>query len=170
MPSFEPLINLLVLLTILSVVAERVANVIKFRTPTLRDREVDREKEREREGSIQSRAILIGVAVAVLAKADLFSILTHLDDPWSTLGWVRVTGAQWYQSPALQSTGAVLYALAGSALTGLALGFGSKFWHDVLSTVYELRTIARQRGTDAVTVLSEGPAGDSTIEEGDDHG
>ena len=158
MPTFQPLINLLVLLTVLSVAAERISNVVKFRNPALRDHEVDRAKERQREGSIQSRALLIGIAVAIIAKADLFSILTHLDDPWSTLGWVRVTGTQWFQSPATQSVGAALYALAGSALTGLALGFGSKFWHDILSTVYELRTIARQKGTDAVTVSESVPA------------
>jgi len=145
MPTFEPLINLLVLLTVLSVAAERIANLVKFRSDDLRYRRVGINAERDREAAIQARVLVVGIVVAVAAKADLFSILTHLDDPWSTLGWVRVSGAQWFQSAALQNLGAALYALAGCTLTGVALGFGSKLWHDLLDTVYELRNLVRRR-------------------------
>jgi hypothetical protein len=159
MSNFEPLINLLVLLTILSVVAERTSNVIKFRKPELRNRKVDPTEERQREGAIQAQTLKIGIVIAIIAKADMFSMLAHLDDPWSTLGWVRVIGVQWFQSPATQNAGAILYTLGGCALTGLALGFGSKFWHDLLSTVFELRTMARRKGSDLI-----GQAG-ATVEE-----
>lgn len=40
-----------------------------------------------------------------------------------------------------------LYAAVGSGFTGLALGFGSKFWHDVLSIMFELKSMARNRGS-----------------------
>ncbi len=151
MDNFEPLINLLLVLTVLSVVAERVSNVFKFRNPDLRNRKLDASEERAREGAIQSQTLLVGIAIAILAKADIFQILAHLDDPWSTLGWVRVIGAQWFQAPATQDIGTLLYTLGGCALTGLALGFGSKFWHDILSTVFELRTMARRRGSAMMT-------------------
>lgn len=165
MPTFQPLINLIVLLTVLSVAAERVANIIKFRDPDLRNRELKEADEREREGRIQSRVVVVGIAIAIIVKADLFSILTHLDEPWSTLGWVSVTGSQWFRSPATQSIGTILYAVAGSVLTGLALGFGSKFWHDVLSTVYELRNLTRQRANGAITG-TQGTEGAETPREG----
>lgn len=148
MPTFEPVINLLVLLTVLSVAAERIAELIKTRNDALRQRASTQAAEHERVAQIQARVLAIGIILAVAVKADLFSILTHLDDPWSTLGWVRVSGAQWFQSAALQNVGTFLYALAGSALTGVALGFGSKFWHDLLDTVYELRNLVRQRASE----------------------
>lgn len=145
MSNIDPIINLLVMLTVLSVIAERVSNILKFRKPELRNRSTDPDKEREREGQIHLQTVYTGIVIAILAKADLFSILGHLDDPWSTLGWVRVVGSQWHQSPAIQSWGTFLYTLGGSMLTGLALGFGSKFWHDILSTVFEIRNIVRDR-------------------------
>src|SRR5574337_988091 len=77
MPTFQPLINLIVLLTVLSVAAERVANIIKFRDPDLRNRELKEADEREREGRIQSRVVVVGMAIATIVKADPFSILTH---------------------------------------------------------------------------------------------
>jgi hypothetical protein len=148
MTTFEPFVNLFVMLTILSVTAERVSNIFKFRNPKLRKRTTSSEGERKREGQIQTQTVFIGIVIAVLTKADMFAFLTHLDDPWSTLGWVRVVGSQWHQSPATQNLGAFLYSLGGSILTGFALGFGSKFWHDILSTVFEIRSIARIRGSE----------------------
>ena len=161
MTTFEPFVNLLIVLTVLSVTAERISNILKFKRPTLRDRQTDRKAERKREGEIQSQTLIIGIAIAVLAKADLFAFLTHLDDPWSTLGWVRVIGTQWFQSPATQSLGTILYSLGGCALTGLALGFGSKFWHDILSTVFELRTIARNQGSGLTASAGGGESANS---------
>jgi hypothetical protein len=168
MDTFQPLINLLVLLTALSIAAERATNLLKLRHPTLRarggttsndraeqttardrgekkqgsDRE---EKERDREYGIAGRAVFVGVALAVFVKADFFEILAHLEDPWRTLGWVQVQGNRWLGAQAMMSWTTLVYALGGSVITGVALGFGTKFWHDVLGTVYEVRSIARQR-------------------------
>jgi hypothetical protein len=47
------------------------------------------------------------------------------------------------RSPALESLPRFLYTLAGSTLTGISLGFGSKFWHDVLDIVYSTRARIR---------------------------
>jgi len=150
------------------VTAERISNILKFRKEPLRDRKKDPKEERKREGEIQFQTAVIGIGIAVLTKADLFAFLTHLDDPWSTIGWVRVIGTQWFQSPALQSTGATLYTLGGCILTGLALGFGSKFWHDILSTVFELRNIARNRGSAVSLKAGAGGSSDSASKGGND--
>jgi type IV secretory pathway VirB2 component (pilin) len=37
----------------------------------------------------------------------------------------------------------LLHALVGTVVTGIALSFGSKFWHDVLDRVYGVRAAAR---------------------------
>ena len=147
MEAFEPLINLLIVLTILSVAAERVTNLLKNRHPELKDRTSAKSmaKKQERDFRISLRAMGVGMIVALAVKANFFELLTHLDDPWSTFGWVQVKDHQWFQVAATRGVGNVIYAVIGCLLTGVTLGFGSKFWHDILGAVYDLRGIARNR-------------------------
>jgi hypothetical protein len=145
MDVFEPFVNLLVVFTLLSVTAERITNGLKMRQEELRIRKSDAADERERERAIGFRTLLVGVLLALLTKASLFEILVQLDHPWQALGWVRVADGGWTRSVALQSIGAFLYTFGGCVLTGLGLAFGSKFWHDLLGTVFEIRNIARMR-------------------------
>ena len=145
MESLEPLINLIVLLTVMSVAAERATNLLKLRHNDLRMRKSSKEEERAREYRISVRSFLVGLILAVLVKADFFEIMLHLDSPWRTLGWVQVHGYTWFRSAATSELGTIIYALAGCVITGAMLGFGSKFWHDILGSVYELRGMARNR-------------------------
>jgi hypothetical protein len=138
MESLEPLINLLILLTVLSVSAERLTNLLKLRRSNLRIRSTG-ENEILREYSISLYTISMGIILAILVKADFFEILTHLENPWQTLGWVKIEKYHWIKSTATASIGAAIYAVAGCVLTGIGLGFGSKFWHDILEIVYDIR-------------------------------
>src|SRR3990172_9428627 len=91
MSAFEPLINLLVLLSTLSIATERLANAVKLRHPDLRPcaPRASRTAEKERERRIANRVLIVAVLLALVTKADFFAILTHLDAPWETLGWTR---------------------------------------------------------------------------------
>lgn len=144
MSSLEPFINILVLLTVLSIAAERATNFLKLRSPALRNASQADEQEKAREHSITLRSLIMGVAVAVIVKANLFEILTSIDAPWETLGWLRQSESRWVPAAATASVGSASYAVLGSALTGIALGFGSKFWHEILDSVLELRGIAKK--------------------------
>jgi len=132
MDAFEPLINLVVLLSVLSIAAERLANVWKLKHPDLREskRALSRSAEKERERQIGIRVLVVSLLLATAVKADFFAILSHLNAPWDTLGWSR---------DALIPPMKLLPTLAGTALTGISLGFGSKFWHDLLDAVYGVR-------------------------------
>lgn len=132
METFEPLINLLVLMSALSVAAERLANALKLRHPELRERRAGARGEKARERRIAQRALGASVVLAVVVKADFFAILAHLEAPWDTLGWVRPPEQGW-------TAGRLLHTLAGTIVTGISLGFGSKFWHDLLDLLYGLR-------------------------------
>lgn len=132
MDAFEPLINLLVLLGTLSIAAERLANLTKLAHPDLSCRRGSRTQEKDRERRIGTRVVVVSVLLAAAVKADFFAIVAHLDAPWDTLGWS--------QDALPRSPAEVLGVLAGTILTGLSLGFGSKFWHDVLDLVYSVRT------------------------------
>lgn len=151
MSTFEPLINLLVVLTVLSLAAERITNAIKLRRPALRVAWPDKvgltaeekkeapDAEKQRELDIIQRSLGISIALAILVKADLFAILGRLDAPWDTIGWVHMSGPDLVRSTSLSSFPAALYAVGGSIITGIALGFGSKFWHDLLDIVFNAR-------------------------------
>ncbi len=145
MDSFEPIINLLLVLTVLSITAERLTNLLKLQDDRLNERKPDKKAERTREYRISLRTMAIGVLLTILVKANFFEIMSNLQDPWSTLGWVRLEDYRWIRSPATVELSAFLYTLGGCFVTGLGLGFGSKFWHDLLGTVYEMRSLARNK-------------------------
>ena len=135
MDHFSPLINLLVLLSALSMAAERLANLFKPAGPGTDDRQHERR--------ISRRVLAVSLVLALAVKADFFEILARLDAPWETLGWVSVTGSRWLPSGATATLPRFLYALGGTTITGLSLGFGSKFWHDILDIVYATRETIR---------------------------
>lgn len=144
MSSLEPFINILVLLTVLSIAAERATNFFKLRDKSLREATASDVAEKEREHRITVRSLIMGIAVAILVKANLFEIWTRIDAPWDTLGWLQQSESKWVPAAAAASVGTAFYAIIGSALTGIALGFGSKFWHEALDGVVELRGIAKK--------------------------
>ena len=110
METFEPLINLLVLLSVLSIAAERLANAIKLRDPLLREKKQRINEEKERERLIAHRTLAVSILLAVFVKADFFQILAHLEAPWDTLGWARPPSAS-----------AFLHTILGTVLTGLVV-------------------------------------------------
>jgi hypothetical protein len=158
MSNLEPLINLVVLMSTLSIAAERLTNAIKLRRADpdvlpirLRGRHGSRDsrrmhpgEEKEWERLVGHQALLVSILLAVLLKADFFEIVGNLNAPWDTLGWVRLSGSQMVRNPALDSLPRALYTLSGAILTGIAMGFGSKFWHDVLDIVYSTRGRIKQ--------------------------
>lgn len=151
MDPFTPAINLLVVLVALSTATERVTNLLKLRrkelrtTPPAETPEERKENEKLREKRITELGLAVGVALAVLMKADLFAMLANLEAPWETLGWVQLRGEEMVRSAALSDVGQAVYAVGGSVLTGFSLMFGSKFWHDVLDIVLQTRERIRPR-------------------------
>ncbi len=154
MSALEPIINLLVFLTALSVAAERITNVIKLGNRQLRDERDTKLTEKQREQGITNRGVLLGIVLAVVLKADLIAALNHLDAPWETMGWLQMRGSMWVPAPETGSFLTIAYAVIGSAITGAALGFGSKFWHEVLDAVLELRNMAKLRNVQTRTSMS----------------
>lgn len=146
MDSLEPIINVLMVLTVLSVAAERVTNIVKLR----REKEWRALPERDRELRITFTNVLAGVTLAAVMKADLFGMLSQPNAAWSTLGWTQWDGQAWVRHSAAASWSGGMYALLGSTITGMALGFGSKFWHDVLGIVVELKRMTESRSAKAV--------------------
>ena len=137
MEAFQPLINLLVLMSTLSIAAERIANAVKLRDPELSEKKASRREEKERERQIAQKALAVSIVLAVVIRADFFEIVSHLQAPWETLGWKGVLGAG-------GSVLGIMETVGGAVITGISLGFGSKFWHEVLDAVSAIRENARR--------------------------
>jgi hypothetical protein len=105
----------------------------------MRTQSEDSSKEKERERDIAWTGMGVAAVVAILAKADLFEILRRLDAPWETLGWAQFTGTGLIRTASITGPLSVIYAIGGCLLTAFALGFGSKFWHDMLDIVFNAR-------------------------------
>lgn len=113
-------------LFILSTISERVTNFIKLnlqsvteRLGNFRDKENSQIKEKEREKGILNWAIVIGILVSVLAKADLFYMVKEGKLQQS---WVDIN-------------------ILGCLLTGFFISLGSKFWHDLLDLLLQVKNL-----------------------------
>jgi hypothetical protein len=141
---------------VLSLVVEKINDLIKLRNPALSVHKTSEEKEKERERDILFRNILVGIGIALVLKADAMQILISGEGA-EVIGWEKVfflgqpeeeelTAANFFyfenlafRNGAGMGLFAWLFALVGIATTGVALSFGSKFWHDVLGIIYELK-------------------------------
>jgi hypothetical protein len=77
----------------------------------------------------------------------LNSTTVRAGDPWATLGWVHWSEAQqaWVHDVAFKSWAGGVAVVLGCVLTGLSLGFGSRFWHDILEIVLDTSEAIKAR-------------------------
>lgn len=142
--KFENVINATLVLFILSLITEKVANFVKLCSTRLAIPQNSLLFETSRARAIQKRTILIGILIAVLCKANLFNIF----NPTSPLFWVRndlpfFTKEAWDWNEKFEWTG-FIGVIFGSILTGLFLSFGSKFFHDLLDLLLEAKNLKRK--------------------------
>ncbi|MEW5846170.1 MAG: M15 family metallopeptidase [Bacteroidota bacterium] len=127
----DALIVLMTILLPLSFIAERITNLIKLFIPdgflglgNVRYKEDDPIMEKKRERRIFAISLISGELVAFALKADLFTIINQ-----GTFGWSSpTTGYSW---------------IIGCVFTGFFLSWGSKFWHDLLEILLEMKNIRR---------------------------
>ncbi|HRX32279.1 MAG TPA: M15 family metallopeptidase [Tenuifilaceae bacterium] len=127
----DVLISLVVILLPLSFISERIANLIKLFLPTgflgvgnLRYKENDPVQEKRRERRIFGVSLFSGLVVAFALRADLFTILNN-----GSFGWTNYPeGYSW---------------IVGCLFSGFFLSWGSRFWHDLLGILLEMKNIKR---------------------------
>ncbi|NMH26567.1 S1 family peptidase [Flavobacterium silvaticum] len=145
-------IQLVTILFLMSMVSERVADFLKhylcgspvFRIgDTITKYPEDDSKEKARTYRILKINVWCGIITATILKADLLGMLYNMTEPGKTLGWtnldayVKPEEATW-----LFNYNYLLLAL-GIAFTGCFISFGSKFWHDLLDLLYEIKNTKR---------------------------
>lgn len=129
--STDALVALLTILFPLSFISERITNLIKLFVPdgflglgNVRIKEDDPVLEKKRERRIFGISLISGEIVAFSLRADLFTIISS-----GKFGW--------------GSGNTSSYWILGCIFTGFFLSWGSKFWHDLLEIVMEMKNIKR---------------------------
>lgn len=130
----------------LSLVTEKISNILKLWIPALAIRSQDGSTEEiTRDRRIQLTSVAIGILVALMCHADFFDIMNNAGNisPWLT--WEQVT----------------FKGIGGCIITGFFLSQGSKFFHDLLDTLLYLKNTKRtlyQKGEIEKRFLESGDA------------
>jgi hypothetical protein len=151
----DSLIAISIILFILSVIVEKITQLVRKYSPFIKpqhttlqktpaarvwrninrkqsgdDPEADKTVERE----VNSLSFIIGLLIALAFRVDLFKMM-KATDPRDVLFWddkVSYTGLEMW-----------LFVLSIS-LTGFFLTFGSKFFHDLLDTLFQVKNLKRK--------------------------
>lgn len=94
----------------------------------------DDAREQERIFRILKINIWSGILLAAILKADLIKIFNNINEPGKTLGWNNISEYGLFDATML---------LFGIILTGCFISFGSKFWHDLLDILYQIKNTKR---------------------------
>lgn len=164
MEMLQQIIQLVTILFLLSMVCERVADFLKhylsesqlFKIKiknfeanvlsvgnTLTKYAQNDELEKERVFRILKINVWSGILIAIILKADLIWIFNNLSDPGKTIGWGHLEGYstgmpdEWYLNVNYW------FLIPGMMLTGCFISFGSKFWHDLLDILYQIKNAKR---------------------------
>jgi len=150
------LISLIVVLLPLSFISERFSNFFKLILPSngrfgfgnLRHKEDDSKKEKLRERKIFLLSLLSGEIVAFSLKADLFQIIEN-----GKIGWNQKSDD--------------LLWIVGCIFTGFFLSWGSKFWHDLLGILLEVKNLRKAYAEEKTVEVKLKSAEISSNEEAD---
>jgi hypothetical protein len=94
----------------------------------------DDAREQERTFRILKINVWSGILLAAILKADLIKIFNNIKEPGQTLGWNKISEYGLLD--------AILLPF-GIILTGCFISFGSKFWHDLLDILYQIKNTKR---------------------------
>lgn len=157
MASYNNLLSLATVLFIMTLISERIANFCKlwlsdtrilfpqgrwkkmlnfFAFSNTSIKKINPREEKEREFRILRINIFFGLLVALSYRADLFQMIAHIDHPTSHIGWTN------FSTDYDASDCGPLFLLGtffGCIFTALFLSFGSKFWHDMIDLIMQLK-------------------------------
>ncbi|MEL1246318.1 hypothetical protein AAEO56_18745 [Flavobacterium sp. DGU11] len=141
----DEILQLAIILFLLSMICERIADFLKHYlcgnkflgiNDTLTRNPGNDIEEKAREYRIMKINVWSGILVAAIIKADMIMIFSKMKNPGETLGWN--TFGQFYEDPLDK-----VLLVPGILLTGCFISFGSKFWHDLVDILYQIKNAKR---------------------------
>ncbi|MBT4097476.1 MAG: hypothetical protein HOM68_22140 [Gemmatimonadetes bacterium] len=88
----------------------------------------------DRTQAFSQRAVLIGIVLAFLVRANIFEILKNPETPALFLGWRNAEFSWWG-----------LEQILGCAVTGCLLAFLSRFWNEFFKILSGLKYLIRSK-------------------------
>jgi hypothetical protein len=124
-------VTIVTILFTLSLISERIANLIKLNTDHLGEKRFNLRGEKRRERNIMLVAVGCGILTSTVAGADFFTLIDK-GKLVSTLDIFRSGDGLTVSKVAL-----------GFILSGFFVSMGSKFWHDVLDIVLQFSNLKK---------------------------
>ena len=114
-------------------ITEKIGNFIKLSEISWLKKRMKTSSEDQRERKIQTMSMLTGIGVALIAKANIFQVYSNpkFEFFWSSTD-LNATLAGWLSN------------ILGSLLCGLFLSLGSKFFHDLLDMLLQVKNLKRK--------------------------
>ncbi len=146
----DKLIGIIIVFFILSMIVERITDFIKlniweneqgklFFWGLFRTKQPSELLEKKRERNIQRITFITAILVAILSNANLIQLISS-DDPSKVLG-LKNWGNTYPLSGERDFT---LMPLIGCMLTSFFISVGSKFWHDMLDLLLQIKNFRRK--------------------------
>lgn len=131
------------LLFILSIISERITNAAKLwmsdfniidgiNTGNLKQRETDPRLEKLRERRILGWNLFFGFITAGIVQVSMLCVAANLNNPYSVIGWNNIGNV--VDGPLNAFT-----LIIGWFFTACFISLGSKFWHDLLDLLFEVK-------------------------------
>ena len=129
----DNIIQTFTVLLILSLVTEKIVNLIKLSKISKRfEPKIEglspQDAEKARRKYTQTISIFVGIILALITKADLFAMISakKYEFFWTCNEFYNIN---------------VLWKIVGTFLTGGFLSFGSQFFHDLLAILFEMKKL-----------------------------
>jgi hypothetical protein len=142
-------IAVMLILFVLSQINERITNLVKLKlhqslgAGNLRNIETyDEESEKKRESKIVVISIVCGVLVSLILKADIYSILQIAIQAKNNINETEKSVTDLFTGWGPNDLN--LRNIVGCLFTGVFLSFGSKWWHDILDLLLEIKNVKRK--------------------------
>jgi hypothetical protein len=126
-------VTIVTVLFALSLISERIANLIKLNTDHLGDKRYNLKGEKRREKNIMLVAVACGIVTSTVAGADFFTLI----DRGKLVSTLDVFGSADVLTISKVSLGFIL--------SGFFVSMGSKFWHDVLDIVLQFSNLRKYK-------------------------
>ncbi|MFI5405628.1 MAG: hypothetical protein ACHQ1D_03855 [Nitrososphaerales archaeon] len=128
-------ITIVTILFALSLISERISNLLKLQIKKFRIEPSDEIKKKEKERDIMWLALISGLFVSIVSGADFFTLINE----------AKLVSIFNIGDPSLP----MLRTLMGIFLSGVFISMGSKFWHDILDIVLEFSNLRKYRSREA---------------------
>lgn len=129
----EKFIAVTMVLLILSMITEKIGNFVKMSEVKWIKKRMACANEKERERKIQTMSIGVGIGVALVAKANIFAIYSTAEFEFF-----------WNEKDISSGFLHFFSTLTGSLFCGLFLSLGSKFFHDLLDMLLQVKNLKRK--------------------------